>query len=160
MSESNIVYIGRKPVMAYCMAVMSAMRSANSEAILMARGRAISTAVDVAEVVRNQYMSNLIIKDISIGTEQFPNIEGGTRNVSTIKIILTKSDPVEDEKNKVIEEITKPLETTGKSEILGTKNEVASEEAPVQLKEKETTSPKKEDKVLEGDKRIDRGIVE
>ena len=90
MKTSNTIYIGRKPVMAYCMAVMSAMRDDNSEAILMARGKAISTAVDVAEVVRNQYMSNLIIKDISIGTEQLESEDGTPRNISNIAITLVK----------------------------------------------------------------------
>jgi DNA-binding protein len=90
MKRSNTIYVGRKPVMAYCMAVMSAMRDDNTEAVLMARGKAISTAVDVAEVVRNQYMSNLIIKDISIGTEQLESEDGTPRNISNIAITLAK----------------------------------------------------------------------
>jgi DNA-binding protein len=90
MESSNTIYIGRKPVMAYCMAVMSAMKGDDSEAILMARGRAISTAVDVAEVVRNQYMSNLVVKDISIGTEQLEGEDGNPRNISNIAITLAK----------------------------------------------------------------------
>jgi DNA-binding protein len=88
--EGNIVYIGRKPVMAYCLAVMTALKDDKSEVILMARGRAISKAVDVAEVVRNQFISNLGIKDISIGTEQMETEEGGTRNISNIAISMVK----------------------------------------------------------------------
>lgn len=86
----NIVYIGRKPVMTYCMAVMTAMRGNNSEVTLMARGKSISTAVDVAEVVRNQFISNLVIEDISIGTEELENMNGVLRNVSNITITLKK----------------------------------------------------------------------
>ena len=88
--EGNIVYIGRKPVMAYCLAVMTALKDDKSEVILMARGRAISKAVDVAEVVRNQFISNLGIKDISIGTEKMETEEGGTRNISNIAISMVK----------------------------------------------------------------------
>jgi DNA-binding protein len=88
--EGNIVYIGRKPVMAYCLAVMTALKDDKSEVILMARGRAISKAVDVAEVVRNQFISNLSIKDISIGTEKMETEEGGTRNISNIAISMAK----------------------------------------------------------------------
>ena len=77
-------------MMAYCMAVMSAMRDNNSEVILMARGRAISTAVDVAEVVMNQYISDLTVRDITIGTEQLESEDGRPRNVSNIAITLAK----------------------------------------------------------------------
>lgn len=77
-------------MMAYCMAVMSAMRDDNSEVTLMARGRAISTAVDVAEVVMNQYISDLVVRDITIGTEQLESEDGRPRNVSNISITLAK----------------------------------------------------------------------
>jgi DNA-binding protein len=89
MKPFNTIYIGRKPVMAYCMAVMTSMRN-DSEVTLMARGRAISTAVDVAEVVRNQFLTDLVVKDISIGTEQLENEDGSPRNVSNIAIALSK----------------------------------------------------------------------
>jgi DNA-binding protein len=90
MTQENIIYIGRKPVMAYCLAVMTALKENESEVKLMARGRAISKAVDVAEVVRNQFISNLLVQDIIIGTEQLETEEGGTRNISNISIILAK----------------------------------------------------------------------
>jgi len=88
--QSNVVYIGMKPVMAYCLAAMTALRGEGSEVTLMARGRAISKAVDVAEVVRNQFVSDLQVKDISIGTEQLESEDGSPRNVSNIAITLAK----------------------------------------------------------------------
>ena len=90
MDQSNVVYVGRKPVMAYCMAVMTALRSGSGEVTLMARGRAISTAVDVAEIVRNQFISGLMVKGISIDTEQLESEDGSPRNVSNIAITLAK----------------------------------------------------------------------
>ena len=90
MSQENIIYIGRKPVMAYCLAVMTALKDAQAEVTLMARGRAISKAVDVAEVVRNQFISDLGIKEISIGTEQLETEDGSPRNISNIAIVLAK----------------------------------------------------------------------
>ena len=90
MSQENIIYIGRKPVMAYCLAVMTALKDANAEVTLMARGRAISKAVDVAEVVRNQFISDLNVRDISIGTEQLETEDGSPRNISNISIVLAK----------------------------------------------------------------------
>ena len=90
MDQNNNIYIGRKPVMAYCLAVITALKDDNSSVIIMARGRAISKAVDVAEVVKNQFISGLSIKDISIGTERLETDEGGFRNISNIAIILSK----------------------------------------------------------------------
>ena len=88
--NKSTVYIGRKPVMAYVMAVMTAFKDNPDEVVIKARGRAISVAVDVAEVTRNSYLDNLTSK-ISIGTEKLATEEGGTRNVSTIEIILRKN---------------------------------------------------------------------
>jgi DNA-binding protein len=90
MESSNVVYIGRKPVMAYCLAVMTALKGEDAEVALMARGRAISKAVDVAEVVKNQFISDLVVKDISIGTEHLENEDGSPRNISNITIALAK----------------------------------------------------------------------
>jgi DNA-binding protein len=90
MEQGNVIYIGRKPVMAYCLAVMTALKAEDSEVTLMARGRAISKAVDVAEVVRNQFVGGLSVKDITIGTEQLENEDGSPRNISNISIQLAK----------------------------------------------------------------------
>jgi len=90
LEQGNVVYIGRKPVMAYCLAVMTSLKGEGSEVTLMARGRAISKAVDVAEVVRNQFVSDLQVKDISIGTEQLESEDGSPRNISNIAISLAK----------------------------------------------------------------------
>jgi len=76
--------------MAYTMAVMTSLRSQGDEVVLKARGRAISTAVDVAEVVRNQFIEGLQVKEISIGTELLEGMDGSSRNVSTILILLSK----------------------------------------------------------------------
>lgn len=90
MSSENVIYIGRKPVMAYTMAVMTALGDESSEVSLMARGRAISKAVDVAEVTRNRFMEDLKVKDISIGTEELEDEDGSKRNISNITIVLQK----------------------------------------------------------------------
>ncbi|KON29924.1 RNA-binding protein [miscellaneous Crenarchaeota group-15 archaeon DG-45] len=90
MSEENVVYIGSKPVMNYCLAVLTSLQSKGSIVALKARGRAISTAVDVVEVTRNRFMEDLSIEKIEIGTEEMKSMEGQTRNVSTITIVLKK----------------------------------------------------------------------
>jgi DNA-binding protein len=92
MSEENVVYIGRKPVMNYCLAVISSLQDSESEVALKARGRSISTAVDVAEVTRNRFMKDLNYKDVQISTEELQSEEGRPRNVSAITIILKKGE--------------------------------------------------------------------
>jgi len=88
--ESNVVYIGRKPVMSYVLAVITSFKGSNAkEVTLKARGRAITTAVDAAEITRRRFMTELNIGKITIGTEEIKREEGGTRNVSTIEITLT-----------------------------------------------------------------------
>jgi len=87
--SDNIVYIGKKPVMAYVMAVITAFRDNPKQVVIRARGRSISIAVDVAEVTKNNYLSN-ITDTVTIGTEILES-DGGTRNVSTIQITLNKS---------------------------------------------------------------------
>jgi DNA-binding protein len=91
MAEDNSVLIGRKPVMNYVLACISLFHGGASEISVKARGRAISRAVDVAEVTRRRFMPDLKIKNIGIGTDQFPSEDRNTpSNVSTIEITLTK----------------------------------------------------------------------
>jgi len=89
--ESNVVYIGRKPAMSYVMAVITSFAGSDATNVtLKARGRSITTAVDVAEITRRKFMKELNVDKIKIGTEEIPQEEGGTRNVSTIEITLTR----------------------------------------------------------------------
>jgi DNA-binding protein len=55
----------------------------------MALGRAISTAVDVVEVTKRSFLTDLVVDGIDIGTERLGEA-GAERNVSTISIQLTK----------------------------------------------------------------------
>jgi DNA-binding protein len=87
--NDNIVYIGRKPVMNYCNAVLQVMAQ-NDSVRLMARGKAISHAVDVAEITRNRFLTDLEVESIDIGTEELESEMGNTRNVSNITITLSK----------------------------------------------------------------------
>ena len=89
-NDENTIYVGNKPSMSYVLAVViQFQRSGSDEVVIKARGRAISRAVDAAEIVRNRFIKDAEIKDIKIGTETLPREEGGTSNVSSIEIILT-----------------------------------------------------------------------
>ncbi len=93
MKDANIVYIGSKPPMAYVMALITAFNITGTEnVVLKARGRAISRAVDVAEIARNRYLNDIMTEKIEIGSEQMPRDDGSTRGVSTISISLKRGD--------------------------------------------------------------------
>lgn len=91
--ESGIVFVGSKPPMSYVMAIITSLSTSNAKEItLKARGRAITTAVDTAEITRNRFIKDLKVSKISIGTEEMPPREGENRArmVSTMEITLTK----------------------------------------------------------------------
>lgn len=90
MADENIVYIGRKPTMNYVLAVVMQFNSGSDDVIIKARGRSISTAVDVAEIVRNKFVQEAKIKDIQISTEQLTSDDGRTSNVSSIEIFMSR----------------------------------------------------------------------
>ncbi|UTB31877.1 MAG: DNA-binding protein Alba [Methanobacterium sp. ERen5] len=94
MSEENVVYIGNKPVMNYVLAVVTQMNSGVPEVMLKARGRAISRAVDVAEIVRNRFLPELEVGSIDICTEEMTSREGSNSNVSAIEIQLVKTESI------------------------------------------------------------------
>jgi DNA-binding protein len=86
----NVVYVGSKSPMNYVLAVITLFNEGNETVILKARGRAISTAVDVCELTKNRFLSDLKVESIVTGTEELPRREGGTINTSTIEITLRK----------------------------------------------------------------------
>ena len=90
-NDENVIYVGNKPPMSYVLAVVTQFQGSGSdEVVIKARGRAISRAVDTAEIVRNRFIKDAKLKDIKIGTESITNEEEGrTSNVSSIEIILT-----------------------------------------------------------------------
>jgi DNA-binding protein len=92
MSErDNSIYIGRKPVMNYVLAVVTQLNRGSDSCILKARGRSISKAVDVAEIVRQRFMKDIVdVEKIEIGSEELAEEGGRTRSVSTMEITLKK----------------------------------------------------------------------
>jgi len=91
--KSGIVFIGRKPAMNYVLAIITSLSAGDAKEItLKARGRAITTAVDVAEIARNRFLKDLKVSKITIGTEEIPPREGENRSrmVSTMELTLTK----------------------------------------------------------------------
>ena len=90
MSESNSVLVGKKPVMNYVLATITQFNEGVGSVVIKARGRAISRAVDVAEIVRNRFLPSVKVDDIKIDTEELDSAQGRQLNVSTIEIYLSK----------------------------------------------------------------------
>ena len=88
--DDNVILVGQKPPMAYVLGVVTQFSEGRPEVHIKARGRAISRAVDVAEIVRRRFAQDAKLKSIEIGTEE-RELENGTKvNVSTIDILLSK----------------------------------------------------------------------
>ncbi len=90
---SHVVYVGRKPVMHYVMAVRHHFEMDGADKVLItARGRAISRAVDVAEAVVNRILKGRVEKErIETCTEVLKDAETGReRRISSIYIILKR----------------------------------------------------------------------
>jgi DNA-binding protein len=90
MVEDNVVYVGKKGTMAYVLAVVTQMNQGAKEVIVKARGKAISRAVDVAEIVRNKFVTDAKIESITTSTEEIDSEEGKPLKVSAIEIKLSK----------------------------------------------------------------------
>ena len=91
MSETNIVFVGKKPVMNYVLACLTLVQNGADSLVVKARGRAISKAVDVAQVMTKRFTTDIGVKQINIDTEQVKSVEtGNLNNVSSIEIFLDK----------------------------------------------------------------------
>lgn len=89
-SNENNVLVGNKPPMSYVLAVVTQFHNGAKNVHIKARGRAISRAVDVAEIARNKFMTDLKVNEIDISTEKLEGDKGKPVNVSAIDIALSK----------------------------------------------------------------------
>jgi archaea-specific DNA-binding protein len=140
MSQDNIIYVGRKPAMSYVMATLATFNNDHDTVELKARGRAITTAVDAAEITRNRYMVGMEHPEIVIGTEQ---VEGdkGPRNVSTMTIILEKGE------SEVPQEVFNRHPRRKKKKEKQPKEEKAEVETEEEPEEKEEVAPEPDKEV-------------
>ena len=89
--DPNTIYVGKKRVMNYVLACMTVLQSGSDTVSIKARGRSISTAVDVSQILTRRFTQGITVKSISIATEQVPNRETNElSNVSSIEIEMGK----------------------------------------------------------------------
>ena len=86
--QENAVFVGRRPTMNYVMAVMMVLNK-GEDCTVKARGRAISHAVDICEILKNRFLKGAEYKDIRISTEQLKSEDGRENNVSSMEIVVS-----------------------------------------------------------------------
>ncbi len=88
--DENVIYVGKKPFMNYVTGAVMQFNSGADEVVVKARGKWISRAVDVAEVVRKRFVEDAELDNIDIGSEEFEGDDGEDVRISSIEITLTK----------------------------------------------------------------------
>ncbi|MCU0631698.1 MAG: DNA-binding protein Alba [Methanolinea sp.] len=88
MLKDNTVFVGNKPVMNYVLAVVTQFNNGAQEVSIKARGKAISRAVDTAEIALNRFLDGVGKKEIITSTEII-DTDSGKTNVSSIEIVLS-----------------------------------------------------------------------
>jgi DNA-binding protein len=88
-AADNVVLVGKKPTMSYVLAAVTQFSDGMNQIQIKARGRSISRAVDVAEVVKNRFVQG-VKTNVEIGTDEITDDNGNKLNVSTINIQLDK----------------------------------------------------------------------
>jgi len=79
------VFIGKKRSMDYVLAALVVLNE-NRPVKLLARGRTISHAVDVGEILKNTFLKGASYGEVLITTEELTNKDGTNSNVSSIEI--------------------------------------------------------------------------
>ncbi len=89
MAEQNIIYVGKKPAMNYVLAIVTQFNNNVDHITIKARGKAISKAVDIAEITKHKFLKEVKYSRVNLDTEVVQG-ERGESNVSSIEIILSR----------------------------------------------------------------------
>ena len=90
--DENLVRIGKKPIMNYVTACVTLFNSGNGEVMVRARGQAIEKAIDTVQMLRRSFLKNVLIKTITLGSEDVTRYDGTRGNISTIEILLSQAE--------------------------------------------------------------------
>ena len=86
----NNIFVGEKPFMNYVNGVMMQFTTKNAGSVIIkARGRYISRAVDIAEVIVRRFLEGKVqYNGVVGGSEAYNNKDGRDVRVSSIEITL------------------------------------------------------------------------
>ena len=107
--QPNLVRIGKKPIMNYVTACVTLFNSGNGEVMVRARGQAIEKAIDTVQMLRRSFLKNVLVKGITLGSEDVTRYDGTRGNISTIEILLSHGG--EDDEEEIDDE-SSDTETT------------------------------------------------
>lgn len=88
--ERKTVIVGKsKPLLNYVTACITMFNSGAEQVVLRARGEAINMAVEVAQVLKKRFMSDVEICNIQIDGESVISRDGRQLNLPVLEIELT-----------------------------------------------------------------------
>ncbi|MEM0319824.1 MAG: DNA/RNA-binding protein AlbA [Candidatus Nezhaarchaeales archaeon] len=65
--KENVVIVGQKPTMNYVLACLTLFHQGFSDVVIRARGKAISKAVDVVNIVKEKFIPTAKVKSLELG---------------------------------------------------------------------------------------------
>ena len=89
VERTDLVVVGRKPVMRYALAVLTSFNRGSTEVVVRGRGRAVAKCVDVVNMLRRSFYRDLKVEDVKLGTDQL-QLGDRTVNVSFIEIRISR----------------------------------------------------------------------
>jgi DNA-binding protein len=78
--------------MNYVTACVTLFNSGNGEVMVRARGQAIEKAIDTVQMLRHSFLKNVLVKNITLGSEDVTRYDGTRGNISTIEILLSHGE--------------------------------------------------------------------
>ena len=88
--ETKTVIVGQsKPLLNYVTACITMFNSGAEHVVLRARGEAINMAVDVTQVLKKRFVSNVEISNITIDGENVTSRDGRQLNLPVLEIELS-----------------------------------------------------------------------
>lgn len=89
--NDSLVYVGKKPAMNYVLTINTKMSEGLDKVTIKSRGKTISKAVDVAEIVTNRFITDANDDEVKLSTEEIFRDDGTSTNVSTIEIVIQRN---------------------------------------------------------------------
>ena len=90
VEERDVIYVGTKPIMTYVSATLTQL-STRSVVTIKARGKRITQAVDVSQmIVKRMDSVGYFVSDVRISSDSLTSQDGKQRNVSNMEIDISK----------------------------------------------------------------------
>lgn len=80
------VLVGKKPTMNYVLAAISQLEK-HKVCNIQARGKAISKAVDISQIVKNRFKTDATIEKVDVGTQTIQD-NNKEKSLSSIIIVM------------------------------------------------------------------------